>query len=203
MERAAVNSDLFLIERCQQGDKWAFDLLMERHQGRAYQYALRLTRHAEEARDVVSEGFIRVFRAINQFRSNSAFTTWLYRILRNCFLDMRKRKSLKIVASLDQVRETDDGEIQMQVVDWHLGPEDLALRDDHSLRVRRAIAQLTKIQRGMIYLYHGQQMSYDEISSKLGLPVGTVKSRLNRARIALKDILSQDPELSGFVSRQG
>jgi len=197
VERAAI-SDISLIERCQMGDKWAFDLLMARHEGRAYQYALKLTRHAEEARDVVSEGFIRVFRAINQFRSNSAFTTWLYRILRNCFLDMRKRKTLRIVASLDAVRETEDGEVQMQVIDSRPNPEDWALIDDHSQRVRRAVGQLTEIQRGMIYLYHAQQMSYEEISSYLGLPVGTVKSRLNRARIALKDLLSNDPDLIGL-----
>src|SRR5690349_6727865 len=124
MERAMPN-DIVLIERCQRGDHWAFDILVERHQARAYQYALKLTKHAEEAKDVVSEAFIRVFRAINQFRSNSAFTTWLYRILRNCFLDMRKRKGLRIVASLDAARETDDGEVQLQVIDPSYTPEEL------------------------------------------------------------------------------
>jgi len=191
-------SDGFLIERCQNGDYHAFDLLMERHHARAYQYALKLTKHAEEARDVVSEGFIRVFRAIRQFRSNSAFTTWLYRILRNCFLDMRKRKTLKVVASLDAVRETDDGEIQIQVVDNHISPHEEAEKSDHSSRVRRSIGQLTPIQRDMIILYHAEQMSYEEIAFALDLPVGTVKSRLNRARIALKDILSRQPELLAF-----
>jgi RNA polymerase sigma-70 factor (ECF subfamily) len=171
---------------------------MERHHARAYQYALKLTKHAEEARDVVSEGFIRVFRAIRQFRSNSAFTTWLYRILRNCFLDMRKRKTLKVVASLDAVRETDDGEIQIQVVDNHISPHEEAEKSDHSSRVRRSIGQLTPIQRDMIILYHAEQMSYEEIAFALDLPVGTVKSRLNRARIALKDILSRQPELLAF-----
>lgn len=199
MERGKIG-DVFLIERCQQGDRWAFDILMERHQGRAYQYALRLTKHAEEARDVVSEGFIRVFRAIKQFRSSSAFTTWLYRILRNCFLDMRKRKSLWIVASLDASHETEDGEVQMQVVDNRPGPEEIAIRCDYSVRVRKAICQLTEIQRNMVVLYHAQQMSYEEIALQLDLPVGTVKSRLNRARIALKDVLSREPELIGAAS---
>jgi len=194
MDRVWI-SDIFLIERCQRGDKWAFDVLMGRHEARAYQYALKLTKHAEEARDVVSEGFIRVFRAINQFRSNSAFTTWMYRILRNCFLDMRKRKSLKIVASLDTVRETDEGEIQMQVVDNHMSPHEEAERADHASRVRTAIGELTDIQRHMIILYHAEQLSYEEIAADLDLPVGTVKSRLNRARIALKDILVRHPDL--------
>lgn len=191
----ALNSDMFLIERCQRGDQIAFDQLMARHEPRAYQYALRLTKHTEEARDVVSEGFIRVFRAINQFRSNSAFTTWLYRILRNCFLDMRKRKSLRIVASLDSVRETDDGEVQIQVVDARHSPHETAIKADHSRRVRMAINQLTLIQRSMIIYYHAEQMSYEEIAHSLDLPVGTVKSRLNRARIALKDLLMREPEL--------
>lgn len=194
MEQVLI-SDIFLIERCQKGDKRAFDQLMARHEPRAYQYALRLTKHAEEARDVVSEGFIRVFRAIDQFRSNSAFTTWLYRILRNCFLDMRKRKALRIVASLDSVRETDDGEVQIQVVDGRNSPHETAIKADHSRRVRKAIDQLTAIQRSMIICYHAEQMSYEEIAHTLDLPVGTVKSRLNRARIALKDLLMKEPEL--------
>lgn len=194
MERA-VHSDIFLIERCQQGDKWAFDVLMERHEARAFQYALKLTKHAEEASDVVSEGFVRVFRAINQFRSNSAFTTWLYRILRNCFLDMRKKKTLRISASLDAVRETDDGELHMQVIDPNLSPHERAVKAEHSSKVRVAIMSLTNIQRTMIILYHGEQYSYEEIANRLALPVGTVKSRLNRARIALKDTLSAQPEL--------
>jgi len=194
MEQVLI-SDLFLIERCQQGDRIAFDLLVKRYQPRAYQYALKLTKHAEEARDVVSEGFIRVYRAINQFRSNSAFTTWLYRILRNCFLDMRKRWSLKVVMSLDAARETDDGEVRHQVIDPHSTPYDVAERAEHSLQVRRAICQLTKIQRTMIVLYHGEQMTYEEIGTLLSLPVGTVKSRLNRARIALKDILARNPQI--------
>ncbi|HJP84181.1 MAG TPA: sigma-70 family RNA polymerase sigma factor [Fimbriimonadaceae bacterium] len=194
MERVLV-TDGFLIERCQRGDSLAFDQLMKRHEAKAYQYALKLTKHAEEARDVVSEGFIRVFRAINQFRSNSAFSTWLYRILRNCFLDMRKRKSLRIVASLDAVKETDEGDIQIQPIDQSRSPYDQAARREHSLQVRAAIQGLTEIQRSMIYLYHAEQMSYEEIASRLDLPVGTVKSRLNRARIALKDIFRKNPDL--------
>lgn len=194
MERAITN-DIVLIERCQQGDRWAFDILVNRHEARAYQYALKLTKHAEEARDVVSEAFIRVYRAINQFRSNSAFTTWLYRILRNCFLDMRKRKTLKIVASLDAAKETEDGEVHLQVVDPGCSPQEFAEQRDHSSRVMNAISHLTEIQRRMIVLYHGEQMTYEEIAAELSLPVGTVKSRLNRARIALKDLLRREPGL--------
>lgn len=201
MERALA-SDLYLIERCQNGDKHAFDTLMDRHRARAFQYALKLTKHAEEASDVVSEGFVRVFRAINQFRSNSAFTTWLYRILRNCFLDMRKRKSLRIVASLDAVRETDDGDLFMQVVDKSPSPHEVAVRSEHGVRVRLAVSRLTEIQKSMIILYHGEQYSYEEISEMLDLPVGTVKSRLNRARIALKDLLLSEPDLLPMNSRR-
>lgn len=194
MERFFTN-DLFLIEKCQQGDRRAFDLLMAKHEPRAYQYALKLTKHAEEASDVVSEGFIRVFRAINQFRSSSAFSTWLFRILRNCFLDMRKRKALPIVASLDTAYETEDGELHTQVVDKAMSPEERAIKSDHSAKVRQAVNQLTVIQRDMIMRYHGEQLSYEEIAQQFDLPVGTVKSRLNRARIALKDILMSKAEL--------
>lgn len=190
-------SDVLLIERCQLGDQWAFDALMGRYEAMAYQYALKLTKHAEEARDVVSEAFIRVYRAIGQFRSSSAFTTWFYRILRNCFLDMRKRKTLNVVASLDAVREVEDGEVTLQVVDPCPSPLQTAIESDHSERIIEAICQLTDIQKSMIFMYHLDQLTYEEIAQQMSLPVGTVKSRLNRARIALKDVLSSHPDLMG------
>ena len=83
----------------------------------------------------------------------------------------------------------------MQVLDPSLSPHDQAVKADHSFKVRAAIMRLTNIQRTMIILYHAEQYSYEEIANRLALPVGTVKSRLNRARIALKDILASQPDL--------
>ena len=83
--------DAILIERYQRGDESAMETLIARHQQRAYQYAYRLTRSADEAADVVSEAFVRVYKAIGSFKGQSAFTTWLHRIVTNCFLDRRKK----------------------------------------------------------------------------------------------------------------
>src|SRR5438309_11753782 len=79
--------DALLIQRFQSGEHSAFDALIQKHQARAYQYAYRLARDAEEASDVVAEAFVRVYKALCNFKGESAFTTWLYRILTNCYLD--------------------------------------------------------------------------------------------------------------------
>src|SRR5205085_10415668 len=87
--------DGMLIERSRCGDRTAFDQLISKHQQRAYQYAFRLTRDPEEAADVVAESFIRMYKALDNFKGDSAFTTWMYRIATNCFLDIRKKRRSK------------------------------------------------------------------------------------------------------------
>src|ERR1700733_4258008 len=90
-----------IIARYQRGDKTAFNELVERHQKRAYHYAARLTSNPDEAADIVAETLIRVYRSLDGFKGESSFTTWLYRIETNCFLDMRKRSNARPAISLD------------------------------------------------------------------------------------------------------
>src|SRR5512146_2440526 len=92
--------DQMLISRSQSGDRSAFNQLIRKHEARAYQYAYRLTRNPEEAADVVAEAFVRVYNALHNFKGQSAFTTWLYRILTNCFLDIRKKERSRPSISL-------------------------------------------------------------------------------------------------------
>jgi len=88
--------DQMLITRAQAGDKSAFNALIRKHETRAYQYAFRLTRNPEEASDIVADGFVRVYNALHNFKGQSAFTTWLYRILTNCYLDVRKKEKNRV-----------------------------------------------------------------------------------------------------------
>src|SRR4030081_3715044 len=94
--------DAILIQRSQAGDRVAFNALIAKHDTRAYHYAFRLTRNPEEASDVVAEAFVRIFNALKNFKGNSSFPTWMYRILTNCFLDARKKDKSKLTTSLDQ-----------------------------------------------------------------------------------------------------
>src|SRR5579862_936045 len=185
--------DEMLIRRAQGGDRTAFDDLMSRYETKAYQYAFRLTRNYEEASDVVSDAFIRVFNAIGSFKGQSSFSTWLYRIMTNCFLDIRKK--VKPASSLDVASQVGDGEIERQIEDSGPTPHDESERLEREESVERAVNRLPEYQRAMIVMYHVELLTYEEIAAALDLPIGTVKSRLNRARLSLRDFLIKDQEL--------
>lgn len=187
--------DGLLIERAQRGDSSAFDALIRKHERRAYQYAFRLTSNPEEAADVVSDAFVRVYSALHNFKGQSAFTTWLYRILTNCFLDMRKKEKSRQALSLEATMRTEEGEMERQIEDDGPTPLDEAERSERDRVVERAVAVLPEYQKAMIVMYHGEGLAYEEIAEALDLPIGTVKSRLNRARLSMREILEKDQEL--------
>lgn len=185
--------DEMLIRRAQGGDRSAFDVLLTRHEIKAYQYAFRLTRNSEEASDVVADAFIRIYNAIGNFKGQSSFATWMYRILTNCFLDLRKR--VKPTSSLEVATQAGDGEVERQIEDPGLSPHEESEKTERDERVERAVNKLPEYQRSMIVMYHVDMLTYEEIAEALDLPIGTVKSRLNRARLSLRDLLIKDQEL--------
>lgn len=187
--------DARLIARAQNGDRSALNALVRKHETRAYQFAFRLTRNPEEAADVVAEGFVRVYNALPNFKGNSQFTTWLFRILTNCYLDIRKKENRRPSVSLDSNIEVDDGDVERQVVDPKGTPFESHVRLDRARKVNRALEEMADFQRAMLLMYHAEDMSYEEIAEALDLPLGTVKSRLNRARLSLRELLAKDEEL--------
>ncbi len=187
--------DQMLITRAQGGDRSAFNALIRKHETRAYQYAFRLTRNPEEAADIVADGFVRVHNALKNFKGQSAFTTWLYRILTNCYLDARKKEKNRVTTSLEAVLQTPDGDVERQIEDTSPSPYDDLERTSRETTIEDAVGLLPEYQRAMIVMYHAESMTYEEIAAALDLPVGTVKSRLNRARISLRELLVRDQEL--------
>ncbi len=190
--------DRILIERFQSGDSRAFDQLVARHQTRAYTYAFRLTRSQDEASDVVAEAFVRVYRALGTFQGNSAFPTWLYRIITNCFLDLRKKQKSRATTSLDEVVRTEDGEMPLQVETTSPSPHMMAESKARVSTISEAIERLPEYQKAIILMYHAEMMSYEDIAATLSLPIGTVKSRLNRARLSLRELL--EPAFALFAA---
>ena len=188
-------ADNILIEKAQRGDRGALNELIRKHQDRAYQYAFRLTRNPDIAADVVADAFVRINNALKNFKGNAAFTTWLYRIITNCYLDQRKREKGKGNLSLDSGFQQDDEDITREIEDPGRTPDELVERNQREALLHKALAQLPEFQKSMIVMYHAEQLSYEEIAESLDLPIGTVKSRLNRARISLREILAQDEEL--------
>ncbi len=192
---SAAQDDLVLIERTKLGDRSAFNDLIYKYEKRAYQYAYRLTSNNEEASDIVSDAFVRVFNAVHNFKGQSAFTTWLYRIITNCYLDARKKDKSRYTVSLDNALQSDDGEFERQVVDPNASPVEDTERHERERLVQVALGKIPEYQRAMLVMYHVENLSYEEIAEALDLPIGTVKSRLNRARLSLRDHLMRDREL--------
>lgn len=189
------DDDAVLIARSKQGDRGAFDQLVTRYSAQIYNFAYRMTNNREDAEDIYQDAFLHAFRGIGNFRSDSAFSTWLYRIVRNVYLDEMKRRRARPYASLEESIETDDGTITRDVQDDGPTPEDIVQTNERRRAVHRAIAQLPETQREIIILYEMNQLSYEEIAETLEINVGTVKSRLNRARRSLRDRLLADKEL--------
>ena len=184
-----------LIERCKRGDMAAFNDLVRRYEKQVYNFAYRLTGNYDDANDVAQDAFLRVFNAIGSFRGDASFSTWLFRITTNVFLDERKRAKSHPQTSLDEYLELDESSVARQIEDPAPTPAAVLEESERAQILQKAIGGLPGYQRSMVILYHGQQKSYEEIAEIMDLPIGTVKSRLNRARLALKEKLSGIREL--------
>lgn len=194
----ASSEDRQLIERSLRGDHDAFDELVRRYERQAYNLAYRLTGNYDDASDVVVEAFVRAFQGLHTFRGDANFGTWLHRIVVNTFLDLRKRARGRQHLSLEEQLELDGGDtLTRQIEDTAPGPQELVEQEERERILQRAIDQLSPERRILIVLYHFENLSYEEIAQILSLPVGTVKSRLNRARLALREILEPIRELFG------
>ena len=184
-----------LIERCKRGDLAAFNDLVRKYEKQVYNFAYRLTGNYDDANDVAQDAFLRVFNAIGTFRGDASFSTWLFRITTNVFLDERKRAKAHPQASLDEYLELGESSVTRQIEDPSPTPDAVMEQSERAEFLRSAIGELPEYQRAMVTLYHSEQKSYEEIAEIMDLPIGTVKSRLNRARLALKEKLSGIREL--------
>jgi RNA polymerase sigma-70 factor, ECF subfamily len=188
-------NDRMLIMRAQSGDTSAFNELIQQYEKAVFNFAYRLTSHYDDANDIAQDAFIRAFSAIHSFRGDASFTTWLFRITTNVFLDERKKRKAHPVQSLDEFVQHEESNLTRQVEDHAPGPEELTTDKERLAVLNRAIHQLPEYQRSMVVMYHLEQKAYEEIAEIMEVPIGTVKSRLNRARIALKELLAGDREL--------
>ncbi len=177
-------ADQLLVERVQQGDKSAFDVLVKKYQHKIVKLVMRYVRDPTEALDVSQEAFLKAYRALPGFRGESAFYTWLYRIAINTaknYLVAARRRPLDY--DLDpQDPEQYDTQARLKDVDT---PEGLALSNEIRVTVNRAIEQLPGDLRTAIILREIEGMSYEEIAQTMECPVGTVRSRIFRAREAI------------------
>jgi len=178
-------TDLSLVQRVQGGDRKAFDLLVLKYQHKVVKLVMRYVRSPAEAEDIAQEAFIKAYRALPQFRGDSAFYTWMYRIAINTaknFIASRDRSPL--VYDLDQSERQQTYEAQGRMRD-SATPEALAMTDEIRNTVNAAIEDLPTDLRTAIVLRELEGLSYEEIAASMDCPVGTVRSRIFRAREAI------------------
>lgn len=173
-----------LVKRVQRGDKKAFDILVLKYQHKIVQLISRYIKDPSEALDVAQESFIKAYRALANFRGESAFYTWLYRIAINTaknYLVSRARRSSENEIDI-QVAEQYEGASRLKDQDT---PEHILLSEEIVQTIRRAIDELPEELRIAISLREFEGMSYEEIAQSMSCPVGTVRSRIFRAREAI------------------
>lgn len=175
-----------LVQLCTQGDLQAFETLVKRYEGKVFAVAFRLCSDRQEAEDLAQETFIRAWKALPNFRGEASLSTWLITIVTNLWRD-RQRKHRLPVDSLDEPVVFQDGESLVQVADSRPGPEDIVETQELRLQLMQWIEGLKPEFRLVLVLRDIQGMSYEEVAAITRLPIGTVKSRINRARHYLKD----------------
>jgi RNA polymerase sigma-70 factor (ECF subfamily) len=178
-----LKSDPELIAETLAGNQAAFGQLVTKYQERLYHTAVHLLGSPEDALDVVQDTFVQAFVKLESFRGSSAFYTWLYRIAINQSIGLRRRR--KPMASVDRTRET-TGE---EPLDTIVGPDRRLLQQERAEQLHEALAALSEEHRAILVLREMEGCDYEAIGEILELPVGTVRSRLHRARMQLKELL--------------
>jgi RNA polymerase sigma-70 factor, ECF subfamily len=178
------NADLALVQRVKQGDRAAFDLLVAKYQHKILNLIMRYVKDPSEAMDVAQEAFLKAYRAVPAFRGDSAFYTWLYRIAINTaknHLVAARRRPINLEIELSET-EGFEPFTALRDVD---SPESLALTDEIGEVINKAVEELPDELRTAILLREIEGMSYEEIADAMDCPVGTVRSRIFRAREAI------------------
>lgn len=186
--RSEVGSENAMIERCRQGDAEAFGRFVDMYQIRVLGFVRRMVGDSDTAADVAQETFIRAFQSFPRFDGRSSARTWLFKIAHNLCIDRSRRKA-RHVKEASYVMDEATGE-EMEFLDERHQPERLAMNAELAALVEEAIGTMSEKLRTVFLLADREEMPYEEISQLVGIPVGTVKSRLFLARAHLQKALT-------------
>ncbi|MBC8104887.1 MAG: sigma-70 family RNA polymerase sigma factor [Cytophagales bacterium] len=189
-------SDSALVARCQKADIAAFNEIVSRYKGKIYNYLYRMTSNAEDAEDLTQEVFVRMYTNIGSFRAEASLSTWLFRIAGNLSVDAfrRGKKERGVVHSLDAPMagggDADEGpSATRDIADWSQAPESVLGRKELGAHIQAALQRLPPKLRSAVILHDVEGMAYEEIAQTERVPLGTVKSRIYNARVALREQL--------------
>ncbi|MCQ2397247.1 MAG: sigma-70 family RNA polymerase sigma factor [Lentisphaeria bacterium] len=197
IEPAQSITDRELVERFQKkNDQSAFEALVNRHSGHAYQIAYAFLNNREDAEEVVQDAFMRIYRNLPNFRGDAEFTTWMYRIVTNlCNNKYRwnkvrgSGKTISIDAPVDSHDSNGDGALKFDLPDERMMPDRQVAFEELRTRLDKAMDALPESYRQAVLLRNVQHLEYDQIAEMLNCAVGTVKSRINRGRELLRQAL--------------
>ncbi|MGE5314954.1 MAG: RNA polymerase sigma factor [Acidobacteriota bacterium] len=183
--------DTEIIRCILQGDARAYARLIDRHKDRAMTLALRMLKNRADAEEAVQDAFVRAFRALASFENKSSFATWFYRIVYNvCSTELAKRPSAQTLSFQAERGQGEDGPVLAEPVSEELPPDLEVEEAEFRAVVGESIAGMAAPYASILTLFFVQEMGYEEIAEVMGLPLGTVKNRLFRARLMLKkDVL--------------
>lgn len=173
-------SDGELLRRYRLGEARAFDEIVDRYERRVWAVAIRMVSHPEDARDVSQDVFLSAMRALRTFREESQLSTWFHRVTVNASLDLLRKRKRGGTRPLEEVRERASADP---------GPESHAVASSRAEEVQRALQQISEEHRAVLVLHDLQDLDYAEVSEALKIPLGTVKSRIHRARLEMAKLL--------------
>lgn len=189
-----------LVTRAKQGDQDAFAQLVEANQNKIYSLTYRMAGNQEDAADLAQEAFLRAWRTLPTFQGDSSFSTWLYRLTSNLCIDfLRKEKRRKAAATVTSL-DDEESAAPTDVPDHRFNPEEELERKELRTAVGQALLKLSDEHRQILILRELDGLSYTEIADRLELGEGTVKSRIARARLALRNILLETGNFSSPFS---
>lgn len=186
---ADATTDERLIAKIRNGDRDAFDVLIKRYDRQINSLAYRLSGNYDDAQEVVSEAFLRISMNLHSVKHAVTLKAWINRIVVNVFINSRRHSKRRPATSLDALHEKAGDLVLNDERGTQFAPDKHVEANERKMILNRAISALPEFQRMLVTLFHNEGRTYEEISQSLAIPIGTVKSRLNRARLALRDSL--------------
>ncbi len=188
---ANAKNDFHLVEKAKEGSQKAYADLMQRYKDSIHFMALKMVNNKDDAMDLTVETFAKAFENLEKYKPDFAFSTWLFRIATNNCIDFIRKKKINTM-SIDSMVDDDGDDRPLQIRSDTLNPEEHSIKKQQNEQLKDIVDKLPNRYRNLIRLRYFEELSYEEISQQLDLPLGTVKAQLFRARDLLSNVMNRN-----------